>query len=128
MVRADVQLASARSHCRLTLVRSVELSLAQPPGRPGSMWRVCARPARLRPALDLAHCGSSRCAAREFLVVERAPAARRTDRVAAPGSPSLGLAIDLEPPTWPLSLIDLQSGQRLASLAIENPQVAWART
>lgn len=44
---------------------------------------------------------------------------------AAPGAPSLGLAVDLGTTNAAAFLIDLDSGTRLASLGIENPQVAW---
>ena len=45
--------------------------------------------------------------------------------VAAPGRASLGLAVDLGTTNVAAFLIDLQSGKRLATLAIENPQVGW---
>lgn len=41
------------------------------------------------------------------------------------GAPMLGLAIDLGTTNAAGFLIDLTSGERLASLGIENPQVAW---
>ncbi|HUW38378.1 MAG TPA: ASKHA domain-containing protein [Rhodocyclaceae bacterium] len=41
------------------------------------------------------------------------------------GSPSLGLAVDLGTTNAAAFLVDLASGIRLASLGIENPQVAW---
>jgi uncharacterized 2Fe-2S/4Fe-4S cluster protein (DUF4445 family) len=41
------------------------------------------------------------------------------------GSPTLGLAVDLGTTNAAAFLVDLQSGVRLASLGIENPQVAW---
>lgn len=41
------------------------------------------------------------------------------------GSPTLGLAVDLGTTNVAAFLIDLGSGVRLASLGIENPQVAW---
>jgi uncharacterized 2Fe-2S/4Fe-4S cluster protein (DUF4445 family) len=44
---------------------------------------------------------------------------------AAAGTPILGLAIDLGTTNAAGFLIDLESGQGLASLGIENPQVAW---
>lgn len=43
----------------------------------------------------------------------------------APGSRSLGLAVDLGTTNAAAFLMDLESGERLASLGIENPQVAW---
>jgi uncharacterized 2Fe-2S/4Fe-4S cluster protein (DUF4445 family) len=42
-----------------------------------------------------------------------------------PGRRSLGLAVDLGTTNVAGFLVDLQSGARLASLGIENPQVAW---
>lgn len=41
------------------------------------------------------------------------------------GAPVLGLAIDLGTTNAAGFLIDLESGERLTSLGIENPQVAW---
>ncbi|MEJ2393728.1 MAG: 2Fe-2S iron-sulfur cluster-binding protein [Candidatus Thiodiazotropha sp.] len=41
------------------------------------------------------------------------------------GSPMLGLAIDLGTTNAAGFLLDLETGERLASLGIENPQVAW---
>ncbi len=41
------------------------------------------------------------------------------------GKPTLGLAVDLGTTNAAAFLIDLESGKRLASLGIENPQVAW---
>ena len=45
--------------------------------------------------------------------------------VARAGRASLGLAIDLGTTNAAAFLVDLDRGMRLASLAIENPQVAW---
>ena len=45
--------------------------------------------------------------------------------VAAPGRPALGLAVDLGTSNIVGFLIDLMTGERLASLGIENPQVGW---
>jgi uncharacterized 2Fe-2S/4Fe-4S cluster protein (DUF4445 family) len=45
--------------------------------------------------------------------------------VAAPVRAGLGLAVDLGTTNVAAFLIDLQSGKRLATLAIENPQVGW---
>ena len=44
---------------------------------------------------------------------------------AAPGSRSLGLAVDLGTTNVAGFLVDLQSGVSVASLGIENPQVGW---
>ncbi len=41
------------------------------------------------------------------------------------GAPMLGLAIDLGTTNAAGFLLDLETGERLASLGIENPQVAW---
>lgn len=45
--------------------------------------------------------------------------------VARPGAPLLGLAIDLGTTNAAAFLVDLGTGHRLASLGLENPQVAW---
>ncbi|HYD74504.1 ASKHA domain-containing protein [Ramlibacter sp.] len=45
--------------------------------------------------------------------------------VAAPQSPLLGLAVDLGTTNAAGFLVDLESGRRLASLGLENPQVPW---
>ena len=42
-----------------------------------------------------------------------------------PASRTLGLAVDLGTTNVAGFLVDLASGARLASLGIENPQVAW---
>lgn len=45
--------------------------------------------------------------------------------VARPGAPLLGLAVDLGTTNAAAFLVDLATGRRLASLGLENPQVAW---
>jgi uncharacterized 2Fe-2S/4Fe-4S cluster protein (DUF4445 family) len=45
--------------------------------------------------------------------------------VASPGRAALGLAIDLGTTNVVGFLVDLVTGERLASLGVENPQVAW---
>ena len=45
--------------------------------------------------------------------------------VAEPGRPLLGLAVDLGTTNAAAFMLDLRTGQRLASLGLENPQVAW---
>lgn len=45
--------------------------------------------------------------------------------LARPGAPLLGLAVDLGTTNAAAFLVDLASGRRLASLGLENPQVAW---
>ena len=44
---------------------------------------------------------------------------------ARPGAPLLGLAVDLGTTNAAAFLLDLKTGMRLASLGLENPQVAW---
>ncbi len=44
---------------------------------------------------------------------------------AAPGRRPLGLAVDLGTTNAAGFLVDLETGERLASLGVENPQVAW---
>ena len=43
----------------------------------------------------------------------------------APGTSTLGLAVDMGTTNVAAFLVDLESGARLASLGIENPQAAW---
>jgi uncharacterized 2Fe-2S/4Fe-4S cluster protein (DUF4445 family) len=45
--------------------------------------------------------------------------------IGSPGHATLGLAIDLGTSNAAAFLVDLERGVRLASLGIENPQVAW---
>ena len=54
-----------------------------------------------------------------------APGALRLVGFARPGAPLLGLAVDLGTTNAAAFLVDLKTGTRLASLGIENPQVAW---
>lgn len=49
----------------------------------------------------------------------------RLTGVTAPGAPLLGLAVDLGTTNVAAFLVDLANGRRLASLGLENPQVAW---
>ena len=49
----------------------------------------------------------------------------RLTGVTAPGAPLIGLAVDLGTTNVAAFLVDLASGRRLASLGLENPQVAW---
>lgn len=44
---------------------------------------------------------------------------------APPGSPNLGLAVDLGTTNLAAFLVDLDNGQRLAGIGVENPQVGW---
>ena len=71
--------------------------------------------ARQLPALLRAHNWSARVRLRGDEAID----------VAAPGSRTLGLAVDLGTTNIAGFLVDLASGQRLASLGIENPQVFW---
>ena len=129
VVRADVAGdASAEPLPLDPLVSSVQLSLAPP-----SLADPASDVERLCRALPEPHLRLDLNALRQLPGVLRAGAwslyARvRGDEligVAAPGSPTLGLAVDLGTTNVAAFLIDLQSGRRLASLAIENPQVAW---
>lgn len=45
--------------------------------------------------------------------------------VSAPGAGAYGLAVDLGTTNAAAFLVDLHSGERLASLGVENPQTAW---
>jgi uncharacterized 2Fe-2S/4Fe-4S cluster protein (DUF4445 family) len=71
--------------------------------------------ARALPELLRANCFSARAFVRGETVIDVAP----------PGSAALGLAIDLGTTNVVGLLIDLMTGERLASLGVENPQVAW---
>lgn len=44
---------------------------------------------------------------------------------AAPGAPLLGLAVDLGTTNAAAFMVDLTTGRRVASLGLENPQLAW---
>jgi uncharacterized 2Fe-2S/4Fe-4S cluster protein (DUF4445 family) len=129
VVRADV---GGSGHAQpLTmdpLVRSLDLTVA-----PASLADPVSDVERLRRALPDLDLRLDLDALRQLPGVLRAGswslrARLRGDEligVAAPGSASLGLAVDLGTTNVAAFLIDLQSGRRLASLAIENPQVAW---
>jgi uncharacterized 2Fe-2S/4Fe-4S cluster protein (DUF4445 family) len=71
--------------------------------------------ARALPEILRAHAFSARAFVRGAKVVGVAP----------PGRAALGLAIDLGTTNVVGVIIDLATGERLASLGIENPQVAW---
>ena len=71
--------------------------------------------ARQLPAALRAGDWSLRAHIRERELIGFSPAGRRT----------LGLAVDLGTTNVAGFLVDLQSGARVASLGIENPQVAW---
>jgi len=129
VVRADVAGSASGTPLPLDpLVRSVELSLA-----PASLADPGSDVERLRRALPGCELRLDLAALRELPALLRAYSWSLSARlhrdeligVAASGSPSLGLAVDLGTTNVAAFLIDLKSGQRLASLAIENPQVAW---
>jgi len=129
VVRADVAGSANAEPLPLDpLVRSLDLSLA-----PASLADPAADVERLRRALPDQDLRLDLGALRQLPSVLRAGSWSLCARlrqgeligVAAPGSASLGLAVDLGTTNVAAFLIDLQSGQRLASLAIENPQVAW---
>ncbi len=129
VVRADVADSANTDLLPLDpMVRSVDLrlepaSLADPASDGERLGRALARQ-ELR--LDLE-------ALRQLPGVLRANAWSLSARlrqdeliaVAAPGSATLGLAVDLGTTNVAAFLIDLQSGRQMASLAIENPQVGW---
>ncbi|MCM2251523.1 MAG: ASKHA domain-containing protein [Ramlibacter sp.] len=129
VVRGDV---ASEAHARPLdldpLVTSVDVTLA-----PASLADTAADLERLRHALGTSDLRADLWAARALPGVLRAGswslcAGLRGDELigaAPPGSASLGLAIDLGTTNVAAFLIDLRSGQRLASLAIENPQAAW---
>jgi uncharacterized 2Fe-2S/4Fe-4S cluster protein (DUF4445 family) len=110
------------------LVRSLELRLT-----PASLADPGSDVERLRRALPGYNLCLDLAALRQLPGVLRAgswslSARLRGDEligVAATSSPELGLAVDLGTTNVAAFLIDLRSGQRLACLAIENPQVAW---
>jgi uncharacterized 2Fe-2S/4Fe-4S cluster protein (DUF4445 family) len=57
--------------------------------------------------------------------IAQGPNGPRVLGFAAPGAPLLGLAVDLGTTNAAAFLVDLAQGRRLASLGLENPQVAW---
>jgi uncharacterized 2Fe-2S/4Fe-4S cluster protein (DUF4445 family) len=129
VVRADVAGSADDAPLELDpLVRSLDLSV-----EPASLADPAADVERLRRALPGADLRLDLAALRQLPGVLRANswslnARLRHDEligVAPPGSASLGLAVDLGTTNVAAFLIDLQNGRRLASLAIENPQVAW---
>lgn len=129
VVRADVvDSANAEPLPLDPLVTSVDLSLA-----PASLSDPDSDVDRLRRALPKQDLRLDLDALRQLPGVLRAGSwsvcARLREGeligVAAPASASMGLGIDLGTTNVAAFLIDLRSGRRLASLAIENPQVAW---
>jgi uncharacterized 2Fe-2S/4Fe-4S cluster protein (DUF4445 family) len=129
VVRADVASSTDVEPLPLDpLVRSLDLSVA-----PASLADPASDADRLRRALPGQDLRLDLGALRQLPGVLRAGSwslrahLRRSELigVAPAGSASLGLAVDLGTTNVAAFLIDLQSGQRLASLAIENPQVAW---
>jgi len=103
-------------------VRLAEPSLADPRGDferlleaiPG-VRAIDLAAARALPEILRANDFSARVFVRDASVVGVAP----------PGGAALGLAIDLGTTNVVGFLIDLTTGARLASLGVENPQVAW---
>lgn len=129
VVRADVADHAHEQPLPLDpVVTSVDLRLA-----PASLADSVSDADRLRRALPGRELRLDLHALRQLPAVLRAGswslAARlRHDEligVAATGRACLGLALDLGTTNVAAFLVDLQSGRRLASLAIENPQVAW---
>ncbi len=129
VMRADVAAhGDAERLVASPMVTSVEVRLKRP-----SLDDPCADAQRLAQALCQTQPRLDLAALRQLPGVLRANAwslraHMRQDEligVSAPGSPSLGLAVDLGTTNVAAFLIDLASGERLASLAIENPQAAW---
>jgi uncharacterized 2Fe-2S/4Fe-4S cluster protein (DUF4445 family) len=129
VVRADVASSTGAEPLPLDpLVKSLDLSVA-----PASLADPASDTERLRRALPGQDLRLDLHALRQLPGVLRAGSWSLCARlrqgeligVAPAGSASLGLAVDLGTTNVAAFLIDLQSGQRLASLAIENPQVAW---
>jgi uncharacterized 2Fe-2S/4Fe-4S cluster protein (DUF4445 family) len=129
VVRGDVEGSASSEPLDLeALVRSVELQLPPP-----DLTDPAADADRLRRVLPHQVLQLDLHALRELPFVARANAWSlrahlRGDEligVAAPGRATLGLAVDLGTTNVAAFLVDLQSGRRLASLAIENPQMGW---
>ena len=129
VVRADVAGSASAAPLPLApLVRSVDVTLA-----PASLADPVSDFERVRRALPSGLLQLDVTALRQMPVLLRAHswsvrARLRHDEligIAAPGSACLGLAVDLGTTNVAAFLVDLESGRRMASLAIENPQVAW---
>jgi uncharacterized 2Fe-2S/4Fe-4S cluster protein (DUF4445 family) len=129
VVRADVAGAGGAEPLPLDpLVTSLELSLT-----PATLADPAADTERLRRALPGQDLRLDLSAARELPLLLRAGSWSLLARlrgseligVASCGRPTLGLAVDLGTTNMAAFLVDLQNGQRVASLAIENPQAAW---
>jgi len=140
VVRADVH--TGGEHAPLPLdpaITAVELAL--PPATLQDLASDADRMGRalaaLAPPLVPQAIDAAACAALPGLLRQHGwqvqARLRRTGRgqepmisdVARPGASLLGLAVDLGTTNAAAFLVDLASGQRLASLGLENPQVAW---
>jgi uncharacterized 2Fe-2S/4Fe-4S cluster protein (DUF4445 family) len=140
VVRADVH--TGGEHAPLPLdpaITAVELAL--PPATlqdlASDVDRMGRALAALAPPLVPQAIDAAACAALPGLLRQHGwqvqARLRRTGRgqepmisdVARPGASLLGLAVDLGTTNAAAFLVDLASGQRLASLGLENPQVAW---
>ena len=140
VVRADVH--TGGGHAPLPLepaITAVELAL--PPATlqdlasdADRMGRALAarEPPLLPQAIDAAACAALPALLRRhgWQVQARLRTAGRgqgpmISDVARPGAPLLGLAVDLGTTNAAAFLVDLANGRRLASLGLENPQVAW---
>jgi uncharacterized 2Fe-2S/4Fe-4S cluster protein (DUF4445 family) len=129
VVRADVPGSASAEPLPLDpVIRSVDVSVT-----PASLADPASDFERVRRALPGQHLRLDLAAVRQLPGVLRAHswsvrAHLRHEEligVAAPGSACLGLAVDLGTTNIAAFLVDLESGRRLASLAIENPQMAW---
>jgi uncharacterized 2Fe-2S/4Fe-4S cluster protein (DUF4445 family) len=109
VVNQDVSVPEATLTDNLSDLDRVIRALASPPSE------VDLAAARQLPAALRGGNWSLRAHIRERELIGFSPVGRRT----------LGLAVDLGTTNVAGFLVDLQSGARVASLGIENPQVAW---
>ena len=129
-VQADLRGLEDDPACEFApLIESRELSLDPAPQLPGSSDRQRLQDAMGEGLLagadpEALHSLSGMLAANDW----RLRAHLRTGELigfTAPGRGALGLAIDLGTTNIAGSLVDLESGERLASLGMENPQTAF---
>jgi uncharacterized 2Fe-2S/4Fe-4S cluster protein (DUF4445 family) len=138
IVRADVRTGGeALALPRDPAVRSVTLQM-----EPASLQDMASDTDRVRRAL-WAVAGTAAAAPVDWAAAAELPMLLRAHRwqvetrlvldpngprvlgFAAPGAPLLGLAVDLGTTNAAAFLVDLAQGRHLASLGLENPQVAW---
>jgi uncharacterized 2Fe-2S/4Fe-4S cluster protein (DUF4445 family) len=134
VVRADVRTGSDATLPLDATVRSCEIQVT-----PASLQDMASDVDRVRSALKEQHgiepAAIDWAAARELPGLLRGHGWRAQARMttgsarvmgfARPGAPLLGVAVDLGTTNAAAFLVDLTTGRPLASLGIENPQVAW---